>query len=100
MKKIKENENGKFEWIDTGNGNGYWSQIEDHEMIKDRVPIACPACKGGLDLFSVSYYNRHGVCADCTINFIEDRQTLPQFKNRDAKVAYVKQKIAEKKSIL
>lgn len=96
-KKIKEDELGFLEWIDCGQGQGFWSRIEDSEKTKDRTPIICPACGEGIDVWAMNSYYRHSVCTDCAINYLEDRE-FPEgfFKNREARQEYVKQKIAEK----
>lgn len=98
MRKIKETEEGKkFEWIDCGQGSGFWSSIDDQEMQDARQPLTCPGCNGLLYNRDSEPYNRWGVCADCVVDWIEGRENLPDFKNNNKLVgAYVKEKIAEK----
>lgn len=99
MKKIKEDENGRYSWVDCGQGSGYWFQEWNEELAKERPPVVCPACKQGFDRWSTAAWYRNQVCSDCSILYLEDRE-LPEWalKNRDTRLEYVKQKIAEKNS--
>lgn len=98
LKKIKEDDFGMLEWVSTGEGSGYWCRIEDQDVAQHRVPERCPACLQGLDNWAIEkFFHRNGVCADCSILYIEQRK-FPEgfFKTRNDKVVYCKQKIAEK----
>lgn len=94
---IREDENGKkFVWKITSNGEeGYWSQIEDEELSSFRIPLTCPSCTFLLDNWSVSFYNRWGVCSHCYHDFIEQRSNLPEFKSNKERAEYCKQKFGE-----
>ena len=98
-KKLKETHEGIFEWIDAGHGAGFWAKQEDPQTVHDRVPFACRACGNMLYNFDHTYHLRYGVCANCHVDYLDGRENLPHFKNNDARTEYVKQKIAEKKSI-
>lgn len=75
---------------------------ERNEMqsIRDlyKIPLACPACNTLLYNWDNQFFYRHGICADCTILYVDDRD-LPEDLKADRKklLAYVKEKIAEKK---
>lgn len=97
-KQFKETDDGMFEWVDAGHGAGYWRKIEDSFITQFRTPERCPACSAGLDNWAIEkFYHRNGVCADCSICFLDGRN-FPEghFKTRNDKVEWCKQKIAEK----
>ena len=97
--KIIERDDGRFRWVDTGHGSGFWEKIiEDEQMVHDRIPTTCRACDSWMYNWDRTYHLRYGVCSDCYINYLEGRENLPTFKNNDERAIYVKQKIAEKKS--
>lgn len=41
---------------------------------KYKVPFSCPLCKRIMRGKSTQTYFKHGVCIDCTINFVEGRE--------------------------
>lgn len=98
MNKFKEDDLGMLEWVETNkHGAGYWRRVEDPERTKDRTPRICAACARGLDNWSVEkFYYRNGVCADCSIEYLEGRFPDGHFKKREDKLVYVKQQIAAK----
>lgn len=62
-----------------------------------RMPLSCPACGSLFYNWDKQFYYKYGVCADCSIDYIEDRD-LPHdlIRDWDRLLAYVKQKISEK----
>ena len=93
----KEDEKGFLEWKQPeGCTEGWWSRVEDEEIVALRTPHACPCCGDILDNWSVSYYNRHGVCADCYFDYLHGRSNLPKFKSIVESTKYCKQKRHEK----
>ncbi len=62
-----------------------------------KVPFSCYACGCLMYNWDNSAFYKYGVCSDCSINYIEDRE-LPEnlFRDRVALLEYVKTKISEK----
>lgn len=62
-----------------------------------KVPFSCPGCGTLMYNWDTKYFYRYSVCADCTIEYIEDRQ-LPEdlVKDRASLLSYVKTKVFEK----
>lgn len=62
-----------------------------------KVPFACHACNTLMYNWDRRWFYRRGVCASCSINYIEDRD-LPEelLKNRPKLLEYVKEKIEER----
>lgn len=72
---------------------------EEYENLRQshRMPLACPACGSLFYNWDKSFYYRHGVCADCTIEYIEGRNLDEDLlRNREELAKYIKQKISEK----
>lgn len=94
---IKEDDYGKLMWKQPeGCSEGWWSRIEEEHLTESRIPFSCPSCSMMLDNWSVSFYNRWGVCSDCYHDFLEGRESLPRFKNNGDRATYCKQKLEEK----
>ena len=72
---------------------------EDENLTKERVPFSCGVCGNLMYNWDEQFFYRHGMCANCSIDWIEDRQREPgKFKSNADKVLYAKQKIAEKQA--
>lgn len=94
----KQDDNGFLEWHQPDeNWPGYWSRVEDEELTKFRVPLACPACGTLLDNWKATYFHRWGVCSDCYYDHLEGKDDLPKMNNED-RAAYCKIKNEEKKN--
>lgn len=46
----------------------------DEELRKYKIPFSCPLCGLIMKGKSTQTYLKHGVCIDCTIQFIEGRE--------------------------
>ncbi len=97
-KKYKEINGKNFVWVQAGPG-GYWSQIEDEEDTQYRIPLCCPACTQLLMNRDNKSFLRFGVCQDCEIMWVEDRNLSKELiRNRKALVSHVKLQIEERNS--
>lgn len=98
--KTEERDDGIFDYFYYDDTNpyrgGYWIKREEDWKQSLRVPLACPACKNLLMNWDTQFYHRWGVCANCYIDHLENRENLPKFSSNVARAEYVKQKIAEK----
>lgn len=75
---------------------------EDWQKVRDeyKIPYKCPCCEKYMEHIDDSYFYRWGVCSDCSINYLEDRQNLEHLKfNKKESQAYVSLKIQEKKQM-
>lgn len=95
-KKYKETDKGFV-----SSEQGFENILRDPEVqqIRDqyKVPIACPACNKLMYNWDTKFFYRHGVCADCTVDYIEDRTIDPEiYNNRSKLLLYVKEMIEEK----
>ena len=73
-------------------------KIDQKERSRNIVPWACHACGFLMYNWDKTPFYRYGVCSDCSINYVEDRD-LPEnlIRDRDKLIEYVKEKVAEKK---
>lgn len=44
------------------------------ELRKLRIPLSCPLCERIMRGKSSQTYFKHGVCVNCTIQFVEGRE--------------------------
>lgn len=59
-----------------------------------KVPFTCPACGLLMYNWDTKYFYRYGVCSNCSINYIEDRELSEALiKNRPGLLEYVKNSI-------
>lgn len=72
-----------------------WEELRDTY----KIPFGCHACGKLMYNWDKQFFYRYGVCADCTVDFVEDRD-LPAELLRDRKqlLDYVKKSIEEKKN--
>ena len=77
-----------------------WKAKDELQKIRDeyKIPFGCHACGKLMYNFDNKPFYRHGVCQECFINWIDERD-LPEelLKNRADLLAYVKEKIEQKK---
>lgn len=70
-KKIREG----FEWRIVGSG-GYWVKIDDFSRHSHKLPLFCPReeCKKITSTIDDNYLKEYGVCSECYIKLVENRQ--------------------------
>lgn len=64
-----------------------------------RMPIGCHACGKFMTNWDTSFFNRHGVCSECFVNYLDGRD-LPDLKRSEDKIAYCKSQVKEKQQKL
>jgi hypothetical protein len=72
----------------------------EQQSLRDKykMPYKCDCCSKFMEHVDDMYFYRWGVCSDCAINYLEDRQNLEHLKfNKDEAQSYVKSKIEQKK---
>lgn len=60
------------EWVDTGNGSGYWRTVKGTNA--SRLDFFCQHCKRITGTIDDKYLKEYGICSVCYVNFIEDRE--------------------------
>ncbi len=97
-KDYKETDKG---FVSTSNKYEDILKDPDFQDLRDlyKVPLGCPACNKLMYNWDTKFFYRHGVCADCTVDYIEDRDVPEAVKNhRKALLQFVKDGIEEKKN--
>jgi len=72
---------------------------EEFQKIRDqyKVPFACHACNKLMYNFDEKPFYQYGVCQECHIFYIADRDLSEEFlRDRPGLLTYVKEKIEEK----
>lgn len=100
--KTREDDDGIWDLVaynddDPNDMRGFWVKREESWKQEARVPIACPACGKFLYNIDTQYIYKKGVCADCYVTWIEDRD-LSHLKSNKDYINYCKDKIEEKKA--
>lgn len=62
-------------WVDTGNGQGYWSKVKG-EQHSHRIAFFCPNCNKLCGEVDTKWLEEYGFCWECHTLYVEDR-TVP-----------------------
>jgi len=68
MKNIKNKT-----WVDLGDGKGYWTTIRN-DSHRHKLDFFCKHCKRITGEIDNKYLLEYGICAECYILFVEDRE--------------------------
>lgn len=72
--ETKENDHGIWDRVSyDGKPESIWIKREDPTRQELRMPLSCKACGTFMYNRDTKYFYISGVCADCHINYIEDR---------------------------
>ena len=74
-------------------------EMEEFQKIRDKykIPFSCPACDKLMMNYDDRRFYQYGICNNCYICFIADRDFNKDFlRDRDKILNYIKQKIANK----
>jgi hypothetical protein len=62
-----------WEWKETATG-GYWSKVSGTKH-SHKLDFFCPHCKRPTGTICDKYLHKYGICANCYVLFVADRQT-------------------------
>jgi len=64
------------EWVDVGNGQGYWHIVDLDAKHNFKLPFFCPHedCKRPTGTLDDQYLLQYGLCRTCYVMLVEDRK--------------------------
>lgn len=74
---------------------------KEFQVLRDeyKIPFSCYACNKLMMNWDDKFFFRYGVCANCTINYIEGRELEESLlKDRKKLLIYVKNAIEKNKN--